>query len=57
MSGASTRELMGRMGHASMDAAIIHQHRTGERDLAIADAMDAMMQRLHDAEKLRDEAG
>jgi hypothetical protein len=26
MTGASTRELMGRMGYASMDAALIYQH-------------------------------
>lgn len=39
MTGASTRELMGRMGHASMDAALIYQHRTADRDRAIADAL------------------
>ena len=42
-SGASTRELMGRMGHASMRAALIYQHRTAERDRAIADALDQMI--------------
>ena len=42
-SGASTRELMGRMGHASMRAALIYQHRTVERDRIIADALDAML--------------
>jgi integrase len=42
-SGASTRELMGRMGHASMRAALIYQHRTVERDRMIADALDAML--------------
>jgi hypothetical protein len=36
MTGASTRELMGREGHASMDAALIYQHRTADRDRAIA---------------------
>jgi integrase len=30
-SGASTRELMDRMGHGSMRAALIYQHATGER--------------------------
>jgi integrase len=39
-SGASTRELMHRMGHASMRAALIYQHATSERDREIADAMD-----------------
>ncbi|HEX3204665.1 MAG TPA: tyrosine-type recombinase/integrase, partial [Propionibacteriaceae bacterium] len=36
-SGASTRELMGRLGHASMRAALIYQHRTMTRDRAIAE--------------------
>jgi integrase len=39
-SGASTRELMHRMGHASMRAALIYQHATSERDREIASAMD-----------------
>jgi integrase len=43
MTGASTRELMGRMGHASLDAALIYQHRTADRDRAIADAIDVML--------------
>jgi integrase len=38
--GASTRELMHRMGHSSMRAALIYQHATSERDREIADAMD-----------------
>jgi hypothetical protein len=37
--GASTRELMNRMGHASPRAALIYQHATEERDKAIADAL------------------
>jgi integrase len=40
-SGASTRELMHRMGHASIRAALIYQHATSERDREIAEAMDA----------------
>ncbi|MEU5943822.1 hypothetical protein ABZ807_32770, partial [Micromonospora sp. NPDC047548] len=39
-SGASTRELMHPMGHATMRAALIYQHATGERDREIASAMD-----------------
>jgi len=38
--GASTRELMHRMGHASMRAALIYQHATSERDREIADGID-----------------
>ena len=47
MSGASTRELMGRMGHVSVDAALVYQHRTAVRDRAIADSLDAMMRALN----------
>jgi len=43
MTGASTRELMGRMGHARLDAALIYQHRTADCDRAIADALDVML--------------
>ncbi|SCL67507.1 Site-specific recombinase XerD [Micromonospora citrea] len=38
--GASTRDLMHRMGHASMRAALVYQHANSERDREIADAMD-----------------
>jgi integrase len=37
--GASTKELMARMGHASAQAALIYQHATADRDRAIADAL------------------
>ncbi len=36
--GASTKELMSRMGHASSRAALIYQHATRDRDAAIADS-------------------
>jgi integrase len=39
MTGASLRELMGRMGHSTTRAALIYQHRTAERDRLIAAAM------------------
>lgn len=38
--GASTRELMHRMGHSSIRAALIYQHATSERDRAIAAGID-----------------
>jgi integrase len=41
--GASTRELMARMGHASPRAALIYQHATSERDHAIAAALGEML--------------
>jgi integrase len=37
--GASTRELMARMGHSSARAALIYQHATLERDRSLADAL------------------
>jgi integrase len=44
-SGASTRELMHRMGHSSMGAALIYQHATSERDQEIAAALDVRIKR------------
>jgi integrase len=41
--GATTRELMHRMGHGSMRAALIYQHATTDRDRAIADALGVMV--------------
>ena len=41
--GASTKELMSRMGHASARAALIYQHATRERDQAIADSLSTMV--------------
>ena len=40
--GASTKELMARMGHASMRAALIYQHATADRDAAIAVALSEL---------------
>jgi integrase len=42
--GASTAELMARMGHASPAAALRYQHATEERDRVIADALSAMVE-------------
>ena len=44
--GASTRELMVRMGHASPRAALIYQHASADRDRAIADALAAQIIKL-----------
>ena len=41
--GASTKELMARMGHASSRAALIYQHATQERDDRIAAAISALV--------------
>ena len=40
--GASLRELMGRMGHSTTRAALIYQHRTSERDRLIAEAVSKL---------------
>lgn len=42
IAGATTRELMARLGHASPRAALIYQHATAERDEVIADKLDAL---------------
>jgi len=41
--GASTRDLMARMGHDSTRAALIYQHATSEADQAIAQALQAVL--------------
>jgi len=41
--GASTKELMARMGHASPRAALIYQHATEERDVVIAEGLSQMV--------------
>ncbi len=43
-SGATTRELMQRMGHGSMRAALIYQHATNAHDRSVADAMSALVE-------------
>lgn len=55
-SGATTRELMQRMGHGSMRAALIYQHATTERDRAIADAMSVLVDRDRTLSTVRDGA-
>jgi integrase len=40
--GASTKELMSRMGHASPRAALIYQHATSERDQVLAEALSRL---------------
>jgi integrase len=41
--GASTKELMARLGHSTPAAALRYQHATLERDRAIADRMNSLM--------------
>jgi integrase len=42
-SKVSTRDLMARMGHDSMAAALIYQHASREADRSIADHLDAQL--------------
>lgn len=42
ISGATTRELMARVGHASPAASLRYQHATEERDVALARALSAL---------------
>ncbi|MGZ4532749.1 MAG: tyrosine-type recombinase/integrase [Mycobacteriaceae bacterium] len=42
--GASTKELMSRMGHASPRAALIYQHATSDRDTVIAAALSDLVE-------------
>lgn len=48
--GASTKELMARMGHASPRAALIYQHATKDRDASIAAALSDLVEQaaVHD---------
>ena len=41
--GATTRELMKRLGHSSPRAALIYQHARDERDQAIAEGLDDLI--------------
>jgi integrase len=41
--GATTKELMTRLGHASPVAALRYQHATAERDQALAARIDALI--------------
>jgi hypothetical protein len=54
--GASTRELMYRMGHGSMRTALIYQHATSERDNEIADKLSERVKQSqsHDVIKRHD---
>ncbi|MEV6109883.1 tyrosine-type recombinase/integrase [Streptomyces sp. NPDC051940] len=46
--GASTRELMARMGHSTMRAALIYQHAASERERLIRDALNKLIEEQRD---------
>lgn len=41
--GASTKEIMRRLGHSTQDAALRYQHATDERDRELADGIDRII--------------
>jgi hypothetical protein len=41
--GATTKELIRRLGHSSPAAALLYQHAADDRDADIARALDAML--------------
>ncbi|MFJ4929784.1 tyrosine-type recombinase/integrase [Streptomyces sp. NPDC088736] len=44
--GATTRELMQRMGHSSVRAALVYQHLVNGRDHEIADYVDGQIRKV-----------
>jgi hypothetical protein len=55
LAGASTRELVGRLGHASPAAALRYQHATTERDQLIAARIEALIAGQEPLPRLRSE--
>jgi integrase len=51
MTGATTKELMARIGHSSPSAALRYQHAVSGRDAAIASALDAMVSAVEPADR------
>jgi integrase len=48
--GATTRELMARLGHASSQASMIYQHAAPDRDRSIAEGLAAMLREVESSE-------
>jgi hypothetical protein len=46
--GATTKDLMRRMGHDNERAALIYQHATNKADQAIAQGLDALLKAQRD---------
>jgi integrase len=54
-SANSTKDLMARMGHDSINAAIIYQHATAQADKAIAEGLDVRLRAVRASTKRNDE--
>ncbi|WP_199808572.1 tyrosine-type recombinase/integrase [Streptomyces sp. NRRL S-146] len=52
--GASTRELMTRMGHSTARAALIYQHASAARDRLIADALSDLVDKGRKPQRKQD---
>ena len=55
--GASTKELMARMGHSSMRAALIYQYASRSRDQQIADAISRNIRTALQQQQAEDSPG
>lgn len=44
VTGATTKEIMARLGHSTQQAALMYQHATADRDAAIAEALTGMVE-------------
>jgi integrase len=55
--GATLKELMARLGHSSVRAAMIYQHATRDRDQAIAKALGTFVREARGAQKQEPPAG
>ena len=49
VAGATLKELMARLGHSSVRAALIYQHATRDRDQAIAQALGTFVRDVRNA--------
>jgi integrase len=48
LTGATTKELMARLGHASSNAALIYQHASADRDRSIAEGLEDLYREAQD---------
>jgi hypothetical protein len=55
--GVSTRDLMARMGHDSMQAALVYQHASAEAARRIADTMNAKVKAARPKKRKRRKSG
>ena len=49
--GATTKELMARLGHSSANAALVYQHASADRDRSIADGLSEMLREAQEPQE------